>query len=419
MCDNIDLDSMYLEYCSLFQIKFGKKPRILKRIDSASANNNNNNRSSRRQSTNVIPRQSLIKKESINEQSAAAITGHVQDMEGVLKISSTTGSPPKSAMDTKNMIICNQLIPPMVDFDCFPEDWKDIVENITRMIVYDKFDISWSNVHGAHLAKNILRESVILPLERPDLFKSIRPWRSVLLHGPPGTGKTLMAKALAAECSGRVTFFNVHSSSVTSKWRGESEKYIRVLFEVARQYSPAIIFIDEIEGLTTSRDTASDYESSRRFKNELLTLMDGLDSTVYNGVFLLCNTNLPWLIDEAFLRRFEQKIMISLPTLEDRIELLRQFIPATRTWPEANLQELALISEGFTGDDIRLIGKQMDMMQIRKAMYQSGGQLVTPGETVNYSELKTTIGQYRSNSGNQLEKHVEWSRKHGSYDTIM
>lgn len=411
MCDNIDLDSMYLEYCSLFQIKFGKKPRILKRID---APNRSSQQLTTNRQTNAMPRQQSIKKEP-----SEATCTQVQDMEGVLKISSTTGSPPVTSSD-QEMVICNETKPPsMVDFDCFPEDWKDIVENICRMIVHDTFDINWSNVHGSHLAKNVLRESVILPLQRPDLFKSIRPWRSVLLHGPPGTGKTLMAKALAAECAGRVTFFNVHSSLITSKWRGESEKYLRVLFEVARQYSPSIIFIDEIEGLTTSRDSSSDYESSRRFKNELLTLMDGLDSSVYSGVFLLCNTNLPWLIDEAFLRRFEQKILISVPTLEDRIELLRQFIPATRTWPEANLQELALISEGFTGDDIRLIGKQTDMIQIRKALHQSGGHLISPGETVNYSELKATIAQFRSSSGKLLEKHIEWSRKNGSYDTIM
>lgn len=188
---------------------------------------------------------------------------------------------------------------------------------------------------------------------------------------------------------------------------------------MARQYSPSIIFIDEIEGLTTSRDTCTDYEASRRFKNELLTLMDGLDANIYRGVFLLCNTNLPWLIDDAFLRRFEQKILISLPTEEDRIELIKQYIPATRTWPESNFQELAMISEGFTGDDIRLIGKQTDMIQIRKALHQSGGHYIVPGETVNFSELKATISQFRSNSRNLLYKHIEWGRKYGSYDTIL
>lgn len=212
---------MYLEYCSLFQIKFGKKPKILKRIDAAGNNNRSNSLVTQRSgTTTTIRKQQSIKKE--------AESAH--DMEGVLKISSTTGSP-QSTREEKNVKILlngNNAPPSAVDFDCFPEDWKDIVENICRMIVRDTMEGDWTNVHGSHLTKNVLRESVILPLERPDLFRNIRPWRSVLLHGPPGTGKTLMAKALAAECAGRVTFFNVHSSAITSKWRGESEKYLRV-----------------------------------------------------------------------------------------------------------------------------------------------------------------------------------------------
>lgn len=245
VCDNIDLDALYLEYCSLFQIKFGKKPKILKRIDGTTHHIRNpvlpstsSTTTAQRNGAGVVARQSSIGRKKEPE------TSQLLDMEGVLKISSTSnisinnGSVPSSsssssAEDEKMQInenIHHNQPPTVIDFDCFPEDWREIVENICRTIVTttDKFDTTWSNVHGATLAKNVLRESVILPLERPDLFKTIRPWRSALLHGPPGTGKTLMAKALAAECSGRVTFFNVHSSSITSKWRGESEKYIRV-----------------------------------------------------------------------------------------------------------------------------------------------------------------------------------------------
>lgn len=234
---------MYLEYCSLFQIKFGKKPKILKRIEGTTNHIRNpvvlastaaTNTTVQRNGVGVVARQSSI---VVRKKETETSRVQLQDMEGVLKISSTTnGSAPSSsssssAEDEKMQIDGNihHRPPAVIDFDCFPEDWREIVENICRTIVTtDKFDITWGNVHGAALAKNVLRESVILPLERPDLFKTIRPWRSALLHGPPGTGKTLMAKALAGECSGRVTFFNVHSSSITSKWRGESEKYIRV-----------------------------------------------------------------------------------------------------------------------------------------------------------------------------------------------
>lgn len=220
VCDNIDLDAMYLEYCSLFQIKFGKKPKILKKrlIDSNRTN----------KGVNSIARQ--CSKREGEEMTSCPPSGQ-EDMEGVLKITSTTISAENSKRPSLNDISMTENR--RVDFDRFPEDWKEIVENICRTLIgADKVgEVNWNAVQGANSAKNVLRESVILPLERPDLFETIRPWRSALLHGPPGTGKTLLAKALAAECSGRVSFFNVHSSAITSKWRGESEKYIRVGLE--------------------------------------------------------------------------------------------------------------------------------------------------------------------------------------------
>lgn len=102
-----------------------------------------------------------------------------------------------------------------------------------------------------------------------------------------------MARALCNETMGKVTFFNVASSTIISKWRGDSEKFIRILFEVAKFYAPSIIFIDEIDGLSSKRDGSSDHEASKRFKNEFLAQIDGLDADKLN-VFLLGSTNLPW-----------------------------------------------------------------------------------------------------------------------------
>lgn len=114
------------------------------------------------------------------------------------------------------------------------------------------------------------------------------------MHGPPGTGKTMLAKALCSEVKGKFAFFNVAASTVTSKWRGESEKLIRVLFDVAKLYAPSIIFIDEIDGLASQRDCNIDHEATKRFKNEFLTLIDGVGTEDGADVFLLANTNLPW-----------------------------------------------------------------------------------------------------------------------------
>lgn len=226
-----------------------------------------------------------------------------------------------------------------------------------------------------------------------------------------GTGKTLIAKALSSETREKVAFFNVASSTIISKWRGDSEKFIRVLFDVAKFYSPSIIFIDEIEGLASKRDSISEHEASKRFKNEFLTLMDGLDSESSN-IFILANTNLPWEIDPAFLRRFERKILIDLPESKDRIGIILGFIPTAKNWCHNKLTELSHISEGFTGDELRIACKETSMMEVRRAVLNKNTK--NKNQAPRIEDLIFAIKQINPASKQMIEKHRDWNKKFGN-----
>jgi len=134
--------------------------------------------------------------------------------------------------------------------------------------------VGFDDIADLDETKRLLKEAVLLPILMPDFFKGIRrPWKGVCLFGPPGTGKTLLAKAVATE--GGTTFFNIKASSLASKWRGESEKMVRILFEMARFYGPSTIFFDEMDAIAGSRgDGGSD--ANRRVLSELLQQMDGV-----------------------------------------------------------------------------------------------------------------------------------------------
>ncbi|XP_031473310.1 uncharacterized protein LOC116245862 [Nymphaea colorata] len=245
-------------------------------------------------------------------------------------------------------------------------EMRTLAESLTRDIIRGSPDVKWESIKGLETAKRLLKEAVVMPIKYPKYFTGLlSPWKGILLFGPPGTGKTMLAKAVATEC--KTTFFNISASSVVSKWRGDSEKLIKVLFELARHHAPSTIFLDEIDAIISQRgDGRSEHEASRRLKTELLIQMDGLMRT-NELVFVLAATNLPWELDAAMLRRLEKRILVPLPEPEARRAMFEELLPATGD-TDLPYDFLVERTEGYSGSDIRLVCKEAAMQPLRRLM---------------------------------------------------
>uniref|UniRef100_A0A2K6N2U2 Katanin p60 ATPase-containing subunit A1 n=1 Tax=Rhinopithecus bieti TaxID=61621 RepID=A0A2K6N2U2_RHIBE len=302
---------------------------------------------------------------------------------------------------------------------------KDLVEALERDIISQNPNVRWDDIADLVEAKKLLKEAVVLPMWMPEFFKGIRrPWKGVLMVGPPGTGKTLLAKAVATEC--KTTFFNVSSSTLTSKYRGESEKLVRLLFEMARFYSPATIFIDEIDSICSRRGTSEEHEASRRVKAELLVQMDGVGGASENDdpskmVMVLAATNFPWDIDEALRRRLEKRIYIPLPSAKGREELLRISLRELELADDVDLASIAENMEGYSGADITNVCRDASLMAMRRRI-----EGLTPEEIRNLSKeemhMPTTMEDFemalkkvsKSVSAADIERYEKWIFEFGS-----
>ncbi len=250
--------------------------------------------------------------------------------------------------------------------DDFREALKAIEPSSLREVTVEVPNVTWADIGGLDSVKSELRETVELPLSKPEVFKrlGIRAAKGFLLYGPPGVGKTLLAKAVANESN--ANFISVKGPEVLSKWVGESEKAVREIFKKAKQVAPTILFLDEIDSIAPRRGSYGDSGVTERIVNQLLTSLDGIE--VLQGVVVLAATNRPDIIDPGLLRagRFDKIIYIPPPDAESRLKILQVHTKEMPLAKDVNLKEIAQKTDGYVGADLENLCREAGMVAYRE-----------------------------------------------------
>ncbi len=324
----------------------------------------------------------------------------------------TNSTTTTAATATNTNTVKQQPQPTLPEYYFTNSEYKELMEFITQHILVktnpNTKPIKFDDIIGLEEAKQILKEVITLPLEFPQLFDNqeehplISTWRGILLFGPSGTGKTLLAKAICNEMKQHITFFNVTASSIISKWRGDSEKLIRILFEMANCYAPSILFFDEVDSVASKRNQL-EHEASRRLKTELLVQLDGLIQ--YGQVFVIACSNTPWDLDMALLRRLEKRIFVDLPTQEHRRMLLHRLLHQYGG-ERLHYEQLAQNTQGYSSADLVLLCRECVMMQVRNKNLPI---------CIEMQHVQQAIEMIKpSNSSHWHENYVQFAKQFGS-----
>ena len=302
----------------------------------------------------------------------------------------------------------------VVKMDDFREALRFVRPSAMREVFIEKPSTKWTDVGGLERVKEQLTEAVEWPLKHPDAFRKVGivPPKGILLYGPPGTGKTLLANAVANETESN--FIAIKGPEIFNKYVGESEKRVRELFDKARQVAPAIIFIDEIDSIASSRSNFEGNNINEQVVNQLLTELDGIEPL--KNVVVIAATNRIDRIDPAILRsgRFDSVVFVPPPTEKERKAIFNVYIDKMPI--DGNKEELVQFlsakTEGYVGSDIERLTKEAGMIALRNDLsteklsrddFEKALEIIkpslTPDEVKRYEETANKMYTRKTKAG--------------------
>ena len=290
---------------------------------------------------------------------------------------------------------------------------NDLRDKILSEIVESKPDVKFDDVVGLVEAKQILKEIIIIPNLRPDLFTGLRsPPRGLLLFGPPGTGKTMIAKAVATEC--KCTFFSISASSLTSKYLGESEKLVRALFQLAYEMQPSVVFIDEIESILSKRKE-DENDAMKRLKTEFLIQFDGVGSSEENRILIIGATNRPFDLDPAVIRRLPKRVYVGPFNDEDKKGFIKKIITQNKcNISDEEFMKIAKMCNNYSNSDLKELCREAAYEPLRE-LNSSSLQKVSELRPITFEDFNRAIRKVRGTLTEGILKQLEkWNQDFGA-----